>query len=99
MIERRAGFSMNLCSMSNKHLSPFRACALLAAICCAASAGAQSLFTTSFNAAAAGEAVAEIQASAPGASWDKPGAEAASVSISLDGSYNQDVMLYLGAQS
>jgi hypothetical protein len=66
---------------------------------CAASAAAQSLFTTSFTAATAGEAVADIQASAPGASWDKPGAEAASVSIALDGSYNQDVMLYLGAQS
>jgi hypothetical protein len=85
--------------MSNKRLRSFGGCALLTAICCSVSAGAQSLLTTSFNAAAAGEGVAEIQASAPGASWDKPGAEAASVSISLDGSYNQDVMLYLGAQS
>jgi hypothetical protein len=90
---------MNPRRMSNKHRMAQLAIALLMPICITASAAAQSLYTTAFTAAASGEAVAEIQASAPGASWDKPGAEAASVSISLDGAYNQDVMLFLGAQS
>ena len=86
---------MKLCRMSNKQRMALLAIALLTPICCAA----QGLYTTTFTAASAGEAVAEIQASAPGASWDKPGAEGASVSIALDGAYNQDVMIYLGAQS
>jgi hypothetical protein len=90
---------MKLCRMSNKHRFAALAIALLMAIGCSARSSAQALYTTTFTAASAGEAVAEIQASAPGASWERPGAEGASVSIALDGAYNQDVMIYLGAQS
>jgi hypothetical protein len=41
-----------------------------------------------------GEAVAEIVASAPGASWKINGSEAAVAAITVDGRYNQDVMIF-----
>jgi hypothetical protein len=53
----------------------------------------------SFSLATAGEAAVEISASAPGASWEKPGAEAALATLYLDGHYNQDVLLFQGSQT
>src|SRR5581483_6447418 len=41
---------------------------------------------------------AEIVAAAPGASWDKPGAEAAVATLTLDGQYNQDVFILRGGE-
>lgn len=51
-----------------------------------------------FELDAAAEVVAEITASAPGASWKRLGAEAAVATIYLDGRYNQDVVLFQGSQ-
>src|SRR3954468_3173312 len=68
----------------------------MVALLCITGARAQS--ATPFTIASAGEAVAEISASAPGASWDKAGAEASLATLAVDGAYNQDVMLYMGAQ-
>ena len=45
------------------------------------------------------EAIAEITASAPGAAWNRPGAEAAVATIYLDGRYNQDVVLFQGTET
>jgi hypothetical protein len=67
---------------------------VFAAICDAVSF-AQS---TTFTMPAAGEAVAEITASAPGAQWGKSGAEAADVTLTIDGAYNQDILMYMGAE-
>jgi len=61
-----------------------------------ADGGAQS--TTVFTMSGAGEALAEISASAPGAAWDKPDAEAAVATLAIDDVYNQDVLLYMGSQ-
>ncbi len=44
------------------------------------------------------EAIAEITASAPGASWKVSGAEAALATVSLDGSHNQDIAVFHGTQ-
>jgi len=52
-----------------------------------------------FTMATTAEAVAEITASAPGASWETTGAEASVADISVDGQYNQNLVLYRGAQS
>ena len=45
---------------------------------------------------AASEVALEIEARAPGASWARPGAEAAALVVSVDGKYNQDLMLWAG---
>ncbi|MBI4461547.1 MAG: hypothetical protein HY653_01450 [Acidobacteria bacterium] len=45
-----------------------------------------------------GEAWAEITASAPGASWNCPAAEAAVATLYLDDRYNQDMVLFQGEQ-
>jgi hypothetical protein len=42
------------------------------------------------------EAVLQIVAKVPGASWREKGSEAAIVTIFIDGSYNQDVILFAG---
>jgi hypothetical protein len=47
----------------------------------------------SFQLAAPAEAVAEITVQAPGASWGKSGAEAPLAKLSLDGAYNQDIVV------
>jgi hypothetical protein len=41
----------------------------------------------------------EIEARSPGASWARKGAEAAALLISVDGAYNQDVLLWAGDES
>jgi hypothetical protein len=46
----------------------------------------------------AGEAFAEITASAPGASWDHVGAEGSIATVWLDGEYNQDLILTRGEE-
>jgi hypothetical protein len=51
-----------------------------------------------FQMPAAGEAIAELMLSAPGASWDKPGAEGALATLSVDGQYNQDILVVRGAE-
>jgi len=43
-----------------------------------------------------GEVVADIVASSPGSSWQKPGAEAAVATIAVDGVYNQDLVVDRG---
>lgn len=44
----------------------------------------------------ASEVGLEIEARSPGASWSRKGAEAASLLVSVDGVYNQDVLLWAG---
>lgn len=41
----------------------------------------------------------EIEARAPGASWGRKGSEAPALVVTVDGAYNQDVMLWAGEQS
>ena len=41
----------------------------------------------------------DIEARSPGASWERKGAEAAALMISVDGSYNQDLLLWAGDES
>jgi len=52
---------------------------------------------TRFEVAAGAESIAEITASAPSASWDKPGAEGTVATVYVDGEYNQDIALVQGA--
>jgi len=47
----------------------------------------------SFQLPAPAEAVAEITLQAPGASWGKSGAEAPLAKLSVDGAYNQDIVV------
>jgi hypothetical protein len=42
------------------------------------------------------EVALEIEARAPGASWARKGSEAASLVVTVDGAYNQDVLLWAG---
>src|SRR6266545_4061455 len=54
------------------------------------------LAAETFNLTEAMEVGLEIQARSPGASWARKGAEAAALSISVDGVYNQDLLLWAG---
>lgn len=47
----------------------------------------------------AGEAVATLRASAPGADWSRRGSEGACVSLHLDGIYRSDIVLFRGETS
>lgn len=51
-----------------------------------------------FTATQAGEALLELRASAPGTDWDRGGRESAVVTISVDGVYKEDVVLFMGAR-
>lgn len=42
------------------------------------------------------EVALEIEARAPGASWGRKGSEAAALVVTVDGAYNQDVLLWAG---
>lgn len=42
--------------------------------------------------------MAEVTASAPGASWGRPGAEASLATVYLDGEYNQDIVVDHGSE-
>jgi len=55
--------------------------------------------TYEFRLARAAEVALRLRASAPGTSWQEPGAEAAVVRLELDGRYNQHVTLFHGAQT
>lgn len=59
---------------------------------------AQVLIEKSFRAESEAEALLELRASAPGASWIEEGKEAATVRVFLDGRYHQDLILYSGAR-
>src|SRR5215475_5147643 len=59
---------------------------------------AQTLLEKKFGAAAESEALLDLTASAPGTSWRERGAEAAVVTIYVDGQYHQDVILFAGAR-
>ncbi|HEU0178706.1 MAG TPA: hypothetical protein VFV58_30960 [Blastocatellia bacterium] len=61
-------------------------------------ASAQTLLEKRFSATAESEALLDLTASAPGTSWRERGAEAAVVTIYVDGQYHQDVILFAGAQ-
>src|SRR5258705_8123627 len=54
------------------------------------------LATGSFNLREDMEVGLEINARSPGASWEREGAEAAALLISVDGVYNQDLLLWAG---
>ncbi len=54
------------------------------------------LATESFNLREDMEVGLEINARSPGASWEREGAEAAALLISVDGVYNQDLLLWAG---
>ncbi len=57
------------------------------------------LVTEAFNLAEDMEVGLEIEARSPGASWARKDAEAAALIISVDGSYNQDLLLWAGDES
>ncbi|HEV7396985.1 MAG TPA: hypothetical protein VGN86_10780 [Pyrinomonadaceae bacterium] len=57
------------------------------------------LLSKSFSLAEAMEVGLEIEARSPGASWERKGSEAAALIISVDGSYNQDLLLWSGDES
>ena len=59
---------------------------------------AQTLLEKRFTAPAEAEALLDLIASAPGTSWRERGAEAAVVTIYVDGQYHQDVILFAGAR-
>jgi len=59
---------------------------------------AQTLLEKRFTAPAESEALLDLTASAPGTSWRERGAEAAVITIYVDGQYHQDVILFAGAR-
>ena len=56
----------------------------------------KSLATETFNLTEEIEVGLEIEARSPGASWGREGAEAAALLVSVDGVYNQDLLLWAG---
>ena len=54
------------------------------------------LAAETFELTEAGEVGLEIEARSPGASWAREGAEAAALLVSVDGVYNQDLLLWAG---
>lgn len=64
----------------------------------AGTACAQTLLEKSFTATTESEAVLDLTAAAPGASWLTKGSEAATVTILVDGRYQQDVIFFGGAK-
>ena len=60
---------------------------------------AQMLKEQSFLLNGEAEAVLALTASAPHTSWSDAGSEAAVARLSVDGQYNQDIILFAGAQS
>lgn len=56
----------------------------------------KALASETFNLASDMEVGLEIEARAPGASWIRKGAEASAIVISVDGKYNQDLLLWAG---
>jgi hypothetical protein len=56
------------------------------------------LATESFNLTEEMEVGLEIEARSPGASWAREGAEAAALLVSVDGAYQQDLLLWSGEE-
>jgi hypothetical protein len=56
------------------------------------------LATTTFNLASAMEVGLELEASSPDTAWVRKGAEASAILIFVDGNYNQDLLLWAGAE-
>src|SRR6266705_145855 len=56
----------------------------------------KSLASETFNLKEETEVGLEIEARSPGASWGREGAEAAALLVSVDGVYNQDLLLWAG---
>jgi hypothetical protein len=54
------------------------------------------LATETLNLTEDAEVGLEIEARSPGGSWARPGAEAAALLVSVDGVYNQDLLLWAG---
>lgn len=81
---------------------------LLAAVCAPSSARAQNpcsppapktstpLAVETVQSAGGEELALEIEARSPGASWARKGSEAAALVVTVDGAYNQDVLLWAG---
>jgi hypothetical protein len=59
---------------------------------------AQTLLEKRFTAPSESEALLDLTASAPGTSWRERGAEAAAITIYVDGHYHQDVILFAGTR-
>ena len=62
-------------------------------------ANAQTLTEKTFKFDAEAEAILSLKASSPGADWATKDAEAAVVTLEVDGKYNQDVILFSGAEN
>ena len=56
------------------------------------------LAVKTFKLDSAQEAALEIEARSPGASWARKGFEAAALVVTVDGAYNQDVLLWAGEE-
>lgn len=56
-------------------------------------------FVTTFTVNAEGEGTLDLTAHVPGSDWEVIGRQAATVRLSVDGTYNQDIVLNLGAMS
>jgi len=63
------------------------------------SQASEALASESLNLAEDTEVGLEIEARSPGASWARPGAEAAALLVLVDGVYNQDLLLWAGDES
>jgi hypothetical protein len=72
-----------------------------ALLACAATEGfgGETLLEKRFEATAESEALLELTASAPNSSWLKQGSEAAAVTITVDGRYSQDLILFHGSST
>ena len=67
-------------------------------LCLCALGNAQTITEQRFQLAAEAEALLDLTASAPSTNWREKGREAATVTISVDGHYQQDVILFDGAR-
>lgn len=72
---------------------------LLISLCAAALFSASQAPQSSFESTAGEGFIATITASAPGAEWGRPQAEASIATVDLDGRYNQDVVIDHGSDS
>ena len=68
-------------------------------VICVSISRAQTLIEKNFKFDAKAEAILNLKASSPGANWATKEAEAATVTIEVDGKYNQDVILFGGTQA
>lgn len=84
----------------NRHLwRLFMPClALFAGVLGCEGATAQEISVQNFRAATKSEALLDLTAESPGASWVEPGREAAAVRIFLDGAWQQDLLLHSGGR-